>query len=174
MVKRELFLSFLFIIFCLGGFSQKIVYSEPDRTDSRRMDFELIGKIAGNFLIYKDIGSKISITAYDNDMKEVSKSSHEYLPDERMINVDFFPYSDFAYMIYQYQKRNVVYCKAVKINGNGEKASEIITLDTSQIGFAANNKIYSAITSEDKHKSMLLIKIHFSKANVITIITWNN
>ena len=155
MLKRKLFFFLLFINFCLSGFSQKIVYSEPDRTDSRRMDFELIGKIAGNFLIYKDIGNKVSVTAYDNDMKEVGKGSHEYLPDERMINVDFFPYSDFAYMIYQYQKKNIVYCKAVKINGNGEKASEIITLDTAHIGFATNNKIYSAITSEDKNKLMV-------------------
>ena len=39
-----------------------------------------------------------------------------------MINVDFFPYSDFTYMIYQYQKKNVVYCEAVKMDGKGKKA----------------------------------------------------
>ena len=81
MLKQKLFFSLLLMISCLGVFSQKIVYSEPDRTDSRRMDFEVIGKIGGNFLIYKDVGNKTSITAYDNDLKEVNKAPHEYLPD---------------------------------------------------------------------------------------------
>ena len=125
---------FLFFIllscFSAAGNSQKIVYSEPDRGDSRRMDFEVIGKISGNFLVYKEVNNKSYITVYDNDMKEAGKVEHEYLPDERMINVDFFPYTDFAYMVYQYQKRNIVYCNAVKINGLGEKSAEIISLDS--------------------------------------------
>ena len=39
-----------------------------------------------------------------------------------MINVDFFAYNDFSYIIYQYQNKNVVYCNAVKIDGK-EKGS---------------------------------------------------
>ena len=109
------------IFFSVNSRAQKIVYSEPDRGDTRRMDFEVIGKIAGNFLVYKEISNKTYITAYDNDMKVVNKEEHEYVPDERMINVDFFPYLDFAYMVYQYQKRNVVYCNAVKVDGQGKK-----------------------------------------------------
>ena len=104
MLAQKLIFSLLVIFISLAGAAQKIVYSEPDRGDSRRMDFEVIGKIGGNFLVYKDVSNKTYITAYDNEMKVVSKAEHEYLPDERMINVDFFPYGDFAYMIYQYQK----------------------------------------------------------------------
>lgn len=174
MAKKILFL-LSFSIFSLAGFSQKIVYSEPDRNDSRRMDFEVIGKIAGNFLVYKDVSNKTYITVYDDDMKEVAKEEHEYLPDERMINVDFFPYSDFAYMVYQYQKRNVVYCNAVKIDGLGKKSSEVVTLDTSHIGFAANNKIYSTISSEDKNK-LLVFKINSrNRSNyLVTTLLFNN
>ena len=43
------------------------------------MDFEVIGKIAGNFLVYKEISNKTYITAYDNDMKVVNKEEHDYL-----------------------------------------------------------------------------------------------
>jgi hypothetical protein len=67
-----------------------------------------------------------------------------------MINVDFFPYGDFCYMIYQYQKKNIVYCMASKIDPFGKKIGNVIELDTTQIGFAANNKIYSVMSSEDK------------------------
>ena len=75
--------------------AQKIVYSEPDRDDSRRMNFEVIGKIGPNFQIYKNMRNRNYITIYDNDMKEVTKIEHEYMPDDRLINVDFFPFTDF-------------------------------------------------------------------------------
>ena len=91
MLAQKRFFLLSFVLFSITAFSQKIVYSEPDRNDSRRMDFEVIGKIGGNFLVYKDVSNKTYITVYDNDMKEVGKEEHEYLPDERMINVDFFP-----------------------------------------------------------------------------------
>jgi hypothetical protein len=173
LVQKGLFL-LVSILFSVAGFSQKIVYSEPDRNDNRRMDFDVIGKIAGNFLVYKEVSNRSYITVYDNDMKEQGKVEHEYLPDERMINVDFFPYSDFAYMIYQYQKRNVVYCNAVKIDGQGNKASEIISLDTSHIGFAGNNKIYSTITSEDKNK-LIVFKINSRNRSsyLVTTLLYN-
>jgi hypothetical protein len=170
---------FIFFIllssFSIAGNTQKIVYSEPDRGDSRRMDFEVIGKIAGNFLVYKEVGNRSYITAYDNDMKEIGKVEHEYLPDERMINVDFFPFPDFAYMVYQYQKRNVVYCNAVKVNGNGQKSSDLVNLDTSHIGFAGNNKIYSSIISEDKNKLMVFkINSRNRSSYLVTTLLFDN
>jgi hypothetical protein len=55
-------------------------------------------------------------------------------------------------MIYQYQRKNVVYCMASRIDGNGNKIGEEMELDTTHIGFSANNRIYTAITSEDRSK----------------------
>jgi hypothetical protein len=154
-------LSFLFI----SGFvnhlpAQKIVYSDPDKDDSRRMEFEIAGKIGGNFLIYKNTRGKNWITVLDNDMKEIDKVDQDYVPDnDRMINVEFFPYQDFCYMIYQYQKKNVVYCMASKIGSDGKKIGTVIQIDTTHIGFAANNKIYTVLSSEDKSK-LIVFKIN--------------
>jgi hypothetical protein len=119
------------------------------------MNFEVIGRVAGNFMIYKNIRGKNFISVYNNDMQQIVKSEHAYLPDDRLINVDFFPYTDYAYMIYQYQRKNVVYCNAVKLDGMGKKLGDITELDTTHIGFTTNNKIYSAINSDDKTKIML-------------------
>src|SRR5258705_13661986 len=88
-------------------------------------------------------------------MKELTKVDQDYIPDERLINIDFFPYSEFFYAIYQYQKRNVVHCMAIKIDANGKKISDVMELDTTHVGFSANNKIYSVISSEDKTKIMV-------------------
>ncbi len=150
------------VMVCTGmiATAQKIVYSEPDKDDNRRMDFEIAGKIGGNFLLYKNTRGKNWISVLDNDMKEVAKVDQDYVPaNDRMINVDFFPYTDFCYMVYQYQKKNIVYCVASKIGPDGQKIGDITELDTTHLGFAANNKIYTVQSSEDKSK-LIVFKIN--------------
>jgi hypothetical protein len=151
-------LFFTIVIVCMNfqpALGQKIVYSERDRDDNRRITFEVIGKVAGNYLIYKNSRGKNYVSVYDNDMKQVAREEQDYIPDDRLINIDFFPYTDHAYLVYEYQKKNVVYCEAVKIDGNGKKISDIIDIDTSHIGFAGSNKIYSVISSEDRNQLMV-------------------
>jgi len=169
--KRLLFVTICVLVIADILKAQKIVYSEPEKDDSRRMVFEIIGKIDGNFLIYKNLKSKNWITIYDNDMKEVTKVPLDYIPDDRLVSIDFFSYGDFFYSIYQYQKKNVVHCMAVKIDGKGKKMSEVFELDTTHIGFSANDKIYSVVTSEDKSKFMVF-KIN-SKNKQNYVITTN-
>ncbi len=156
-------------------FAQKIVYSEPDREETRRINFEIIGKVSGNFLIYKNNRSRSYIAAYDNDMVQVSKENHTYLPDDRLINVDFFAYPDHAFMVYQYQRKNVVYCNAVKVDGMGKKISDVMQLDTSHIGFTANNKIYSSVSSEDR-SHIMIFKINSRNRSrfLITTLLFDN
>lgn len=160
------------MIFCTAASvsAQRLVYSEPSKDDTRRLNFEIIGKINGNFLIYKNIRSKNWIAILDNDMKQVASVEQNYLPDnDRVINADFFPYNDFTYMIYQYRKKNIIYCIAARIDGNGNKIGDLVELDTTQVNFGADNKIYSVVTSEDKSKIMVF-KIN-SKNKKLYIIT---
>lgn len=157
MWRRRGLLVLMISILWSSSYSQKIVYSEPGKDDTRRMNFEIAGKINGNFLIYKNTRvNKHFISVLDNEMKEVASAELDFLPsNDRMINIDFFPYNDFCYVIYQYQKKNVVYCAGAKIDGLGIKTGEVTELDTTHIGFAANNRIYTVIISEDKSKLMV-------------------
>ena len=118
--KRLLLYPFAFSLLRIFSVPRELFIPNPKKDDSRRMVFEVIGKIDGNFLIYKNLKSKSWITVYDNDMKEVSKVALDFVPDDRLISVDFFSYNDFFYAIYQYQRKNVVYCKAVKADGKGK------------------------------------------------------
>lgn len=165
----------VFLGFLTGAFGQRIIYSEPERDDSRRMNFEIIGKVSGNFLVYKKIRTKNYIAVYNTQMEQIGKEDQEHMPGDRLINVDFFPYADFSYMIYQYQKKNVVYCDAVKLDGMGKKISDIISLDTSHIGFSASNKIYSVISSEDKSR-LMVFKINSKNRSkfIITTLLFND
>ncbi|MET0636385.1 MAG: hypothetical protein ABWZ25_10190 [Chitinophagaceae bacterium] len=176
MSKRRLFVLLVIMLAGVSAGAQKIVYSEVDKDDSRRLNFEIIGKINGNFLIYKSLRNNNWISILDNDMKQVSRIDQTYLPDnDRVINVDFFAFPDFAYMIYQYRKKNVIHCAAAKINGEGKLMEELRELDTTQLNFGGDNKIYSVIASEDKSK-ILVFKVNSKnkKNYLITTVLFDN
>ncbi|RYY85744.1 MAG: hypothetical protein EOO15_16255 [Chitinophagaceae bacterium] len=153
-VFRSCFL--LFSLLCtLSVGAQKIIYTEPARDDNRRTTFEVIGKVGPNYLVYKNNRGRSYISAFDVNMKDVANEVQSYLPEDRLINVDFFPYSDHVYVVYEYQKKSVVYCEAVRVDGQGRKLGEPKLLDTAHINAITNNKIYSVISSEDKNKLMV-------------------
>jgi hypothetical protein len=155
MFRSYFTLTILILFATLSSQAQKIVYSDVDEDDNRRMQFEVIGKVQGNFLIYKNIRNKNYISVYNNEMEQISREEMDFADDDRILNIDFFPYQDFTYMVYQFEKKRVVYCNAVKIDGSGKRASDVMTLDTTHIGFGGNNKIYNTISSEDKSKLMV-------------------
>jgi len=150
--------------------SQHITYSEPDREDARSVDFEIIGKVSGNFLVYKNIRSKYMVSVYDNDMNLKDKVDLDFMPD-KIINADFIAYPEFAYIIYQFQKRSIIHCMAVKIDGNGKNVGNPVELDTTHIGFFAVNKIYNMVNSEDRKKIMIYkIQKKYDKFDFATVL----
>jgi len=138
----------------MSVYSQQINYSQPESNDIRSLNFEIIGKISNNFLVYKYIRNSNEISVYDNSMKLLDKIDLRFMPD-KTLNVDFVAYPDFAWLIYQFQKRNIIHCMAVKINGEGKLLTDPVELDTTQLSFFSDNKIYSTIHSEDKSKIMI-------------------
>ena len=167
---KNIFLFFIAVTFHSAVFSQQITYTQPESQDSRSLDFEIIGKINGNFLIYKNIRNNYAICSYDNSMRLLNRVELRFMPD-KVLNTDFVAYPNFAWLIYQYQKRNTVYCMAVKINSDGKLLSDPFELDTTHINFFADNKIYSTINSEDKSKIMIYkIQRKNGKYNFTTLL----
>lgn len=144
----------VFMLSALGISAQRISYTEPERDDTRRTNFEIIGKIGSNILIFKNNRNDNAISVYDADMKLLNRVDLNYM-DDRWINVDFIAYPDHATMIYQFQRKSIVYCMAVKLDSDGKRITEPVELDTTRIGWAANNKIYTTAFSDDKQKIMV-------------------
>lgn len=166
-MKKILVLIFLLPLFAT---SQKISYSAPENEDSKTLDFEVIGKIGGNFQVYKNIRNKYAVSVYDNDMKLKQRVNLSFMP-ERALHVEFISYPEYSWMIYQYQKRSILHCMAVKLDLNAEKIGEPIELDTTYISIFADNKIYSTIYSEDKQKIMIFkIQKKYEKFNFTTLL----
>jgi hypothetical protein len=148
---HQLILAF-FLLVSFNISAQKITYSDPNEEDSRQLnEYEIVGKVSGNILVYKRYKDDHYIASYDQQMKMIGKEKLEKMPD-RLINSDFINYADFAYMIYQYQKKSTVYCVAQKIDGQGKAVGEPVEMDTTHINFWASNKVYNTIVSYDKQK----------------------
>lgn len=154
MNKSFLKISALFFLFCCFSFfvnSQQISYAETDRDDFRSVNFEIVGKLNGNYLFYKEIRGDRNICIYDSAMKLVKKSNLDFLP-ERIINSDIIAYKDFFFFLYQYQRKNVVYYMAARLTPAGLLSGEPKQLDTTTISFFATNKIYNTLISENKQR----------------------
>ena len=154
--------------------SQNVTYSDINREDSREINFEIIGKLNSNLLVYKNVRWKHVISVYDNEMKEKERINLDFIP-EKTFNVDFVVYPEFFYMIYQYQKRSIVHCMGVKMDPGGKKINEPFEMDTTQVGILGDNKIYSTILSEDKQKVVVYkIQKKFEKLHLTTCLFNNN
>lgn len=134
--------------------AQEITYSEYNNEDNRDINFEIIGKMNNSYLIYKNIRWKHMLAIYDTDMKFKKSIRLKFVPD-KTFNIDFVPYPDFFYVIYQYQKNNIVYCKAVKLDTEGKRITEPVIIDTTQISIFSDNKIYNTIYSQNKERIMI-------------------
>lgn len=169
-IKSKILIFGILTFFCAFANAQKIIYSEPDKDDSKKVDFEIIGKIGNTIQVYKNARNNSSIVLYDENMKLIDKVAQDYIPEERLINLDVYPYTNHSYLFYQYQRRNVVYFMAAKIDEHGKKVGEPMELDTTQLSFASNNKVYNSVTSEDKSK-FLIFKINSRNRNNYLIST---
>lgn len=169
MIFRSLFAVMIMTFIVNHLPAQTIVYSEPDRDDTRTLNFTVVGKINNNVLVVKNIRSDYNITVFDNDMKMIDKVKLSFLPD-RVISTDILAYRNYFYFFYQYQKRNIVYCMAAKFNGDGKMVSDPVELDTTGINFLSNNKIYTVINSEDKQR-IAIFKINSRREDNYSVTT---
>lgn len=167
---KKIIISLLAILYLmtLPAFAQQITYSEIKGEDNRDISFEILGKMNDSYIVYKNVRWKHMLAFYDKDMR-IKKSMRLTFVPEKTFNIDFITYPDYFYVIFQYQKNSVIYCKAVKMNNNGEKLSDPVQLDTTKIGILADNKIYNTTFSQDKQKIMIY-KIQV-KNQLFTLVT---
>jgi len=153
--------------------AQNIYYSDPDRSDPRTLQFELIGKVGGQFLVYKSYRDQHFIYVFDNNMRTLQKNKLP-LENDRLLSTDFLVYPDFAWFFYQYYYKGAIYAAALKIDPSGNPVGKEVILDSTQRQSFSNNKIYSVINSEDKQQIMVF-KINTSndRRHILTTCLFN-
>lgn len=150
--------------------AQTIHISDYDREDNRNINFEIIGKMNANILVYKNIRTKHKINVFDAEMNTLETVVLDFVPNNTF-NIDFVAYPDYFFMIYQFQKGSILHCMAVKMDAMAKKIEEPIELDTTRIPLMSSNKIYSTIYSEDrKHIMIFKVQTRYQKFNMATML----
>lgn len=169
-MKGIIYVTYLLLVPILS-FAQHITYSEPLREDNRDINFDIIGKMNNNIIVFKNARWKYAVTVYNaDDMSLKEKIDLDFIPD-KAFNVDYITFSDNFYFIYQYQRRGIVYCMGAKMDYNGHLIGQPIQLDTTHVGAMGDNKIYSTINSDDK-KHIMIFKIQKrdERFNFVTLL----
>ena len=144
----------MLVLLFTDSFSQKVIYTEPQKKDNANMKFEILGRFSSGMLVYKNSSRQHIIAVYGNDMQLLSENILDFIPD-KIIDIDFVCYTDHFFIIYQYQKNNIVFCSAADVADNGNVISGPFMLESASVSFLANNKIFSTTFSEDKSKILL-------------------
>lgn len=168
---NKLIFSFLliFIVTSQSSYAQNITYSVAHNDENERdVNFEILGKVGPNYLVFKKVTWKSVIQVFDSKMKELKNDRLKFIPD-RVLNTDFVTYPNHFLMFYQYQRNAVLYSNAVKMDAFGEKLGEVVTLDTVRIGVRSAEDVYSTVYSEDK-KRILIYKM-LEKNNNLHLVT---
>lgn len=174
-MQKNIFYLFFCLFFTSNGLlAQRIVYSEPDRDDSRTINFEVVGKMNGNILVYKSYQNMHFISVFDADMKQIEKNKLDFIND-KVQDVDIISFPDFMYLFYQYQKKGIYYAMAAKLDAKGKIIDKPILLDTTgDVSFTNTTKIYTVLNSESKQQIMLLkVSTKNDRAHVLTTLLYN-
>jgi hypothetical protein len=151
---KKLFYFLCIVLSSNVSIAQNITYSEVEKTDSRNLNFEILGRFSENILIYKNLNRSHKLSIYENTMAIKETIKLDFISD-KTFNLDFIKYQDYFLMIWQYEKGNTTFCKAAKMNADGKIIGTAIHLDSTKMGFFANKVYYTTTWSEDKKKILI-------------------
>ncbi len=173
-MKRIIYVTYMLLLPTLS-FAQRITFSEVQKEDNRDINFDIIGKMNNNILIFKNAKWKYAVSVYNaGDMSLKEKVDLDFIPD-KAFNVDFIAFPDNFYFIYQYQRKGIVYCMGAKMDFNGHLIGQPLQLDTTHVGVFGDNKIYSTINSDDKKQIMIFkIQKRETQFNFVTLLFNSN
>ncbi|ACU64447.1 hypothetical protein [Chitinophaga pinensis] len=161
---RILYLYALLVLWSGAVIAQKVTYTDLERDDYKSTEFEIIGKVSGNIMVYKSDRGDYAISIYDNALQLKNRVKLDFLP-KKLISVDFINYADKVFMIYQFQRKDAVYSFCATMDGGANFTGAPIMVDSTRIGFyTKENKVYSVEYSEDKNRIMVY-KINQDKEN---------
>jgi hypothetical protein len=148
----------IFVLFLFQHASaQNVLFSEIQKKDNKNIKFEILGKVEGHYLVYKNISRTHFLSTYDAQMQLIETNALDFLP-ENLFDIDFIRYPDYFIVLYQYQKNKRVFCNAAKVDIHGKLKQPISILNFTDIGFFANQKIFKTVYSEDKQQILVFKK----------------
>lgn len=153
--------------------AQQIVYSDETNADNIRTEFEILGKVDDQILVFKNDRGNRKISVYRENMKLIENVPLHKKANE-WTNVDFITYPSHVWMIYQYNEKGVAYCMASKLDKNGQVVQGPFQLDSTRVGWSSESDIYLTIASDNKQNIMVFkINTRNTKLHRFTTMLFN-
>ncbi len=151
------FLSFVAIILAglQGVAAQSYILSGIQKTDKDQMQYEVLGKVAGKYWIYKNNDGIATIAQYNDQMQLVQQNDLAFLP-KKINAIEFVTKSDRVYALYQFQAATTVYAMVAELDEKAQLVGTPTVLDTAEkIRPGSGAKIFNLVESQDRSKLLV-------------------
>lgn len=161
----------LFITLSLGlqaSFAQSYVLSGIEKTDKEGMQYEILGKVANNYWIYKKNAGVSTIALYNGQMQLVKQNDLAFVPAS-IRDIQFVKSADKVVLLYQFQANTTVYAAAATLNSEGQLVGQPKIIDTANnIRPGSHPKVFNLLESDD-HSQIKLFSVNTTKANSLKV-----
>ncbi len=150
------------------AFAQSYTLSGIEKTDKEDMQYEVLGKVANHYWIYKKNGAISTIAQYNAQMQLVKQSDLAFLPAS-ISAIEFITSPDRVVAFYQFQGKTTVYAAAAVLNTEGQLVGEPKIVDTAEnIRPGTHAKVFNLLQSDD-HNKMAIFSVNTTHANSIKV-----
>ena len=150
------------------SFAQSYVLSGIEKTDKEGMQYEVLGKVANNYWIFKKNGSNATIAQYNEQMQLIKQNDLSFLPAS-FTSIEFVTYPDKVFAFYQFQINTTVYAAAAELNSDGQLVGTPKIIDTAEkIRPGSAAKVFNILRSDDRQK-IVLFSVNTTKAAAIKV-----
>lgn len=167
---QKTFLSFILVL--LTGlqisYGQSYVISGIEKTDKEGMQYEVLGKVADRYWIYKKNGGISTIAQYNAQMQLVKQNDLTFLPAS-LSSIEFIMDANKVTAFYQFQGRSTVYAAAAEMNAEGQLVGTPKIIDTVEnIRPGSNAKVFNLLQSDD-HQKMAIFSVNTTRVNSLKV-----
>jgi hypothetical protein len=161
----------LLITFLLGlqaSFAQSYVLSGIEKTDKEGMQYEVIGKVANHYWIFKKNAGVSTIALYNGQMQLVKQNDLAFIPAS-IRDIQFSKGTETVSLFYQFQANSTVYAAKAELNADGQLIGQPKIIDTADnVRPGSNPKVFNLLESDD-HSQLKLFSVNTTKANSIKV-----
>jgi hypothetical protein len=168
----------LLITFSLSlqaSFAQSYVLSGIEKTDKSAMQYEIIGKVANQYWIYKKNADVSTIALYNPQMQLIKQNDLAFVP-AAIRDIQFIKSTDKVVLFYQFQKNTTVYAVAATLDNEGNLVGNPKIIDTADnVRPGSNAKVFNLLESDD-HAQVKLFTVNNTNANSlkVKVVSLNN
>jgi len=132
------------------------------------MQYEILGKVANNYWIYKKNAGVSTIALYNAQMQLVKQNDLAFIPAS-IRDIQFIKSADKVILFYQFQGNTTVYAAAATLNNEGQLVGHPKIIDTANnIRPGSHPKVFNLLESDD-HSQIKLFSVNTTKANSLKV-----